>query len=43
MVGSMLVATRRMSSRDFRAALRVAFSEKTGWAFAQRRSNREAA
>jgi len=43
MVGSVLVATRRMSSRDFRAALRVAFSEKTGWAFAQRRSNREAA
>jgi len=43
MVGSVLVATRRMSSRDFRAASRVAFSEKTGWAFAQRRSNREAA
>ncbi len=43
MVGSALVATRRMSSEDFRAALRVAFSRKTGWAFAQRRSNGEAA
>jgi GT2 family glycosyltransferase len=43
MVGSVLVATRRMSSQDFRAALRVAFSEKTGWAFSPRRSNREAA
>ena len=45
MVGSTLVATRRMSSHDFRAALRVAFSAKTGWAFAsaQRRSNGGAA
>ena len=45
MVGSTLVATRRMSSQDFRAALRVAFSAKTGWAFAssQRRSSGGAA
>ncbi len=45
MVGGALVATRRMSSGDFRSALRVAFSAKTGWALASpaHRSKREAA
>lgn len=39
LVGGALVATRRMSSQDFLAALKVAFSAKTGW----RRSKGEAA
>jgi len=43
MVGGVLVATRRMSSQDFVSALRVAFSSKTGWSMAPRRSKRETA
>lgn len=42
-VGGVLVVQRRMSSQDYLSALRVAFSAKTGWAAAPRRSKGEVA